>query len=106
MLNVMNKDGTLNEVAGIYCGLDRFEARKKVWSDLEETDLAVKKEPHVLRVPRSQCGGEVIEPLVSKQWFVTMEPLTEKALHAVENGELTILPERFEKDPGLARQEC
>ncbi|XP_042388105.1 valine--tRNA ligase, chloroplastic/mitochondrial 2 [Zingiber officinale] len=97
ILNVMNKDGTLNEVAGIYCGLDRFEARKKVWSDLEETDLAVKKEPHVLRVPRSQRGGEVIEPLVSKQWFVTMEPLAEKALHAVENGELTILPERFEK---------
>ncbi|XP_074563771.1 valine--tRNA ligase, chloroplastic/mitochondrial 2 [Curcuma longa] len=97
ILNVMNKDGTLNEVAGIYCGLDRFEARKKVWSDLEETDLAVKKEPHVLRVPRSQRGGEVIEPLVSKQWFVTMEPLAEKALHAVDNGELTILPERFEK---------
>ncbi|CAL9077122.1 unnamed protein product [Musa acuminata var. zebrina] len=97
ILNVMNKDGTLNEVAGLYCGLDRFEARKKVWSDLEEVGLAVKKESHVLRVPRSQRGGEVIEPLVSKQWFVTMEPLAEKALHAVEKGQLTILPERFEK---------
>ncbi|KAH1045310.1 hypothetical protein J1N35_036094 [Gossypium stocksii] len=97
ILNVMNKDGTLNEVAGLYCGLDRFEARKKLWSDLEETDLAVKKEPHSLRVPRSQRGGEVIEPLVSKQWFVTMQPLAEKALLAVEKGELTIIPERFEK---------
>ncbi|XVF71432.1 hypothetical protein PTKIN_Ptkin12aG0036900 [Pterospermum kingtungense] len=97
ILNVMNKDGTLNEVAGLYRGLDRFEARKKLWSDLEETDLAVKKEPHTLRVPRSQRGGEVIEPLVSKQWFVTMEPLAEKALRAVERGELTIIPERFEK---------
>lgn len=43
-----------------HSGLDRFEARKKVWSDLEETDLAVKKEPHALRVPRSQRGGEVL----------------------------------------------
>ncbi|XP_057500245.1 valine--tRNA ligase, chloroplastic/mitochondrial 2 isoform X2 [Actinidia eriantha] len=97
ILNVMNKDGTLNEVAGLYCGLDRFEARKKLWADLEETGLAVKKEPHSLRVPRSQRGGEIIEPLVSKQWFVTMEPLADKALKAVQTGELTIMPERFEK---------
>ncbi|XP_038981960.1 valine--tRNA ligase, chloroplastic/mitochondrial 2 isoform X2 [Phoenix dactylifera] len=97
ILNVINKDGTLNEVAGMYCGLDRFEARKKIWADLEETSLAVKKESYTLRVPRSQRGGEVIEPLVSKQWFVSMEPLAEKALHAVEKGQLTILPERFEK---------
>ncbi|KAL3617586.1 hypothetical protein CASFOL_037907 [Castilleja foliolosa] len=97
ILNVMNKDGTMNDVAGLYCGLDRFEARKKLWSALEETGLAVKKETHTLRVPRSQRGGEIIEPLISKQWFVTMEPLAEKALQAVENGELTILPERFEK---------
>ncbi|XP_008457008.1 valine--tRNA ligase, chloroplastic/mitochondrial 2 isoform X4 [Cucumis melo] len=97
ILNVMNKDGTLNKVAGLYCGLDRFEARKKLWTDLEEMGLAVKKEAHTLRVPRSQRGGEIIEPLVSKQWFVTMEPLAEKALRAVEKGELTIIPERFEK---------
>ncbi|KAL6124843.1 hypothetical protein ACLB2K_077352 [Fragaria x ananassa] len=97
ILNVMNKDGTLNKVAGLYCGLDRFEARKKLWADLEETGLAVKKEPHTLRVPRSQRGGEVIEPLVSKQWFVTMEPLAEKALQAVEKGDLKLIPERFDK---------
>ncbi|XP_044506522.1 valine--tRNA ligase, chloroplastic/mitochondrial 2 isoform X2 [Mangifera indica] len=97
ILNVMNRDGTLNDVAGLFSGLDRFEARKKLWSDLEETGLAVKKEPYTLRVPRSQRGGEIIEPLVSKQWFVTMQPLAEKALRAVEKGELTIMPERFEK---------
>ncbi|GAB2296914.1 hypothetical protein Dimus_031016 [Dionaea muscipula] len=97
ILNVMNKDGTLNEVAGLYCGLDRFEARKKLWMELEETGLAVKKENYMLRVPRSQRGGEIIEPLVSEQWFVTMEPLAEKALLAVERGDLTILPQRFEK---------
>ncbi|KAK4776247.1 hypothetical protein SAY87_024208 [Trapa incisa] len=97
ILNVMNKDGTLNEVAGLYCGMDRFEVRKKLWSDLEETGLAVKKEPHTSRVPRSQRGGEIIEPLVSKQWFVSMELLAEKALQAVIKGEITIIPERFEK---------
>ncbi|XP_039797638.1 valine--tRNA ligase, chloroplastic/mitochondrial 2-like isoform X2 [Panicum virgatum] len=97
ILNVMNKDGTLNDVAGLYSGMDRFEAREKLWSDLVETKLAVKKEPYTLRVPRSQRGGEVIEPLISKQWFVTMEPLAEKALRAVENRQLTILPDRFEK---------
>ncbi|CAM8976538.1 unnamed protein product [Rhodiola kirilowii] len=104
ILNVMNKDGTLNEVAVLYRGLDRFEARKKVWADLEETKLAVKKEPHTSRVPRSQRGGEIIEPLVSKQWFVTMEPLAEKALDAVKKGELTIIPERFEKSS--VNQKC
>ncbi|MED6157828.1 hypothetical protein PIB30_027086 [Stylosanthes scabra] len=93
----MNKDGTLNDVAGLYSGLDRFEAGKKLWAELEETGLAVKKEPHTSRVPRSQRGGEVIEPLVSKQWFVTIEPLAEKALQAVEKGELKIIPERFQK---------
>ncbi|CAJ1947816.1 unnamed protein product [Sphenostylis stenocarpa] len=97
ILNVMNKDGTLNDVTGLYSGLDRFEGRKKLWAELEETGLAVKKEPHTLRVPRSQRGGEVIEPLVSKQWFVSMEPLAEKALQAVEKKELTIIPERFQK---------
>ncbi|CAC01835.1 valine--tRNA ligase-like protein [Arabidopsis thaliana] len=94
ILNVMNKDATLNDVAGLFW----FEVREKLWADLEEIGLAVKKEPHTLRVPRSQRGGEVIEPLVSKQWFVHMDPLAEKALLAVENKELTIIPERFEKD--------
>ncbi|KAK1297533.1 Valine--tRNA ligase [Acorus calamus] len=97
ILNVMNKDGTLNEVAGLYSGLDRFKAREKLWSDLEEANLAVKKEPYTLRVPRSQRGGEIIEPLMSKQWFVTMEPLAKKGLDAVDSGQLTIIPERFEK---------
>ncbi|CAH9102086.1 unnamed protein product [Cuscuta europaea] len=97
ILNVMNKDGTLNEVAGLYEGLDRFVARSKLWSDLEESGLAVKKEVYSQRVPRSQRGGEIVEPLVSKQWFLSMESLAEKALQAVEKGDLTIMPGRFEK---------
>ncbi|KAK6127768.1 hypothetical protein DH2020_038477 [Rehmannia glutinosa] len=101
ILNVMNKDGTLNEVAGLYCGLDRFEARKKLWSELEETGLAVKKEAHTLRVPRSQRGGEFIlsdNRTLSKQAVVCDNgALGGEGSQAVEKGELTILPERFEK---------
>ncbi|PON42797.1 Leucine-tRNA ligase, archaeal [Parasponia andersonii] len=75
ILNVMNKDGTLNNVAGLYCGLDRFEARKKLWADLEETGLAVKKEPHTLRVPRSQRGGEIYNHWLSniKDWCISRQ---------------------------------
>ncbi|KAH7431702.1 hypothetical protein KP509_08G062000 [Ceratopteris richardii] len=96
-INIMNRDGSLNENAGIYRGLDRFEARKRLWGDLEGADLAIRTEPYVLRVPRSQRGGEVVEPLVSMQWFVKTKPLAEKALEALENGDLKIIPERFEK---------
>eukprot|EP01018_Ginkgo_biloba_P010493 Gb_39267 [translate_table: standard] len=97
LLNIMNKDGTLNENAGPYRGLDRFVVRNRLWSDLEAAGLALKAEPYTLRVPRSQRGGEVVEPLVSKQWFVIMEPLAMKALEAVDNGDVKIIPERFEK---------
>lgn len=97
LVNIMNKDGTLNENAGPYRGLDRFVARSRLWSDLEAAGLALKAEPYILRVPRSQRGGEVVEPLVSEQWFLKMEPLANKALEALENGDLRIIPERFEK---------
>ncbi|BBN03099.1 valyl-tRNA synthetase [Marchantia polymorpha subsp. ruderalis] len=97
IINIMNKDGTLNENAGKYSGLDRFVARKQLWADLESIGLTIKKEAHTQRVPRSQRGGEVVEPLVSKQWFVTTGPLAEKALHVLESGELRIIPDRFEK---------
>ncbi|CAI5992387.1 unnamed protein product [Closterium sp. NIES-65] len=97
IINILNKDATLNENAGAFCGLDRFEARKQVWEELEKEGLAIKQQPHVQRVPRSQRGGEVVEPLVSRQWFVRMQPLAEPALEAARTGELKIIPERFEK---------
>ncbi|CAI5511840.1 unnamed protein product, partial [Closterium sp. Naga37s-1] len=97
IINILNKDATLNENAGAFCGLDRFEARKQVWEQLEKEGLAIKQQPHVQRVPRSQRGGEVVEPLVSRQWFVRMQPLAAPALEAARTGELTIIPERFEK---------
>ena len=98
IMNVMNKDGTMSSNCGEqYAGLDRFEARTKLWDDMEANDLVIKVEPHTQRVPRSQRGGEIIEPLVSKQWFVKTEGMGAKALDAVKNGDITIVPNRFEK---------
>lgn len=98
ILNVMNKDATMNAACGSrYEGLDRFDARTKLWGDMEEAGLVIKVEPHTQRVPRSQRGGEIIEPMVSKQWFVKTEGMGAKALEAVKGGEIEIVPKRFEK---------
>ncbi len=97
MISIMNKDASLNSNAGPYAGLDRFEARKKLWADIAAKGLAIKTEPHTLVVPRSQRGGEIIEPMISEQWFVKMDPLAEKAIAAVKDGRIKIVPERFEK---------
>jgi valyl-tRNA synthetase len=97
IISIMNKDASLNEKAGKYAGLDRFEARKRLWADMEAAGLVIKAEPYTTRVPRSQRGGEVIEPLVSEQWFVKMKPLADPALAAVAKGDIRILPDRFEK---------
>jgi valyl-tRNA synthetase len=97
IINVMNKDGSMNENAGQYDGLDRFEAREKLWKDMEEASLTIKVDPHTQRVPRSQRGGEVIEPLVSSQWFVKTEGMGAKALKAVQDGDIEIVPQRFDK---------
>ncbi|MCB8967311.1 MAG: valine--tRNA ligase [Ardenticatenaceae bacterium] len=97
IINILNKDATLNEHAGSYAGMDRFEARKKLWSDMEAAGLTIKTAPHTLSVPRSQRGGEVIEPMVSKQWFVDAEPMAKMGLQAVRNGRIRIVPDRFNK---------
>ncbi len=97
IINIMNKDATLNEEAGPYVGLDRFAAREQLWADMEAAGLTIKSDDYTLRVPRSQRGGEIIEPLISTQWFVRMQPLAEPALEAVRDGRIQIVPERFEK---------
>jgi len=97
LINILNKDATLNENAGPYTGLDRFEARKKLWEDMRAQGLVIKEEPYMLNVPRSMRGGEIIEPLVSTQWFVKMDSLAQKAKAAVEAGEIIFVPERFTK---------
>jgi valyl-tRNA synthetase len=97
MINILNKDATLNAEGGPYAGLDRFVARKAILADLETEGLLVKTEPHTMSVGISQRGGEVIEPLLSEQWFVKMRPLADLALTAVREGRTKIIPERFER---------
>ncbi len=97
IINVMNRDASMNENAGAYAGLDRFECRKKLWADMESAGLTIKVEDIVHTVPRSQRGGEIIEPLISTQWFLKIEPLAEKAIQVVRDGRIKIVPERFEK---------
>lgn len=97
IINIMNKDASINESGGPFEGLDRFEARKQLWEAMEKEQLVIKVEDYVNRMPRSQRGGEVIEPLVSTQWFVKMETLAKPALEAVRNKQITIVPQRFEK---------
>jgi len=97
LINIMNPDATLNENTGKYNGLDRFEARKSIWADMKAADLVIREEPYQLNVPRSQRGGEIIEPLVSTQWFVRMKTLADRAAQAVRDGEIKFVPERFSK---------
>jgi valyl-tRNA synthetase len=98
IINILNKDGTLNENAGEeFAGLDRFEGREKVVERLKEEDLLEKIEDHVHNVGYSERADEMVEPMVSRQWFVKMEPLAEKALEVVEEGKIDFHPGRWVK---------
>ncbi len=96
-INVMNRDATINGNGGPYEGLDRFECREKLWMDMEEVGLTIRVEPYMMNVPRSQRGGELVEPMVSTQWFVDVQDMAEEALKAVKDGRIEIIPERFKK---------
>jgi len=97
LVTILNLDGTLNENAGPYEGLDRKDARKRVVKDLEAQGLLEKVEPYVVRLPLSDRSKSPIEPLVSEQWFVKMKPLAEPAIRAVKEGRLRFVPERWTK---------
>ncbi len=97
VINLMDKKAALNENGGPYAGLDRYDAREKLWADMGTAGLTIKTEKFIHIVPRSQRGGEIVEPLISVQWFVKMEPLAAKAIAAVRDGRIKIVPERFEK---------
>jgi valyl-tRNA synthetase len=97
LINIMNKNATLNENAGKYAGMERFEARRAIWEDMTQAGLVLKEEPYLMNVPRSQRGGEIVEPLVSTQWFVKMDSLAAMAAESVRKGEITFVPDRFTK---------
>ncbi len=97
LISILDKDAKVNENGGDYEGMDRFDARKKLWEDMRAAGLVIKEETHIHQIPRSQRGGEIIEPMISTQWFVKMESLAEKALKAVKNEEITIIPSHFTK---------
>ncbi len=94
---VMNDDGTMNNLAGKYAGMDRYEARKAIVSDLEVEGLLVKIEPHTHNVGTHDRCKTIIEPMIKAQWFVKMEEMAKPAIEAVRNGEMNLVPKRFEK---------
>ena len=96
-INVMNGDGTMNDDAGPYAGMDRFACRKQLVADLEAQGLLVKVEPHVHAVGHCYRCDTVVEPRLSLQWFVRMKPLAAAAIEAVRSGQVQFTPKRWEK---------
>ncbi|ARD47074.1 valine--tRNA ligase [Sporosarcina sp. P33] len=96
---VMNEDGTMNKLAGKYEGMDRFECRKQIVKDLQEMDVLFEIEEHMHSVGHSERSGAVVEPYLSTQWFVNMQPLAEQAINLQKNEDekVTFVPDRFEK---------
>jgi len=97
IIKIMNDDGTLNELAGKYNGLTREKAREEIVKDLEAQGYLVKIEDHANNVGHCYRCGTVIEPIVSKQWFVKMKSLAQPAIKVVKDKETRFLPKRFEK---------
>jgi len=98
IVEVIDEDAKMTEAAGeAYAGMDRYQARKKVIEDLEEESLLVKIEDHMHNVGECYRCDTVIEPLISKQWFVKMQPLAEPAVAAVEDSDINFVPDRFSK---------
>jgi valyl-tRNA synthetase len=96
-INVMHPDGTMNEGAGPYAGLDRFECRKRIVTDLTAAGLIEKIDVHPHAVGHCYRCDTVVEPRLSLQWFVKMKPLAEPALQAVVDGRVKFVPERWNK---------
>ncbi len=97
MINIFNDDAKLNsEVPEAYVGMDRFDARKQVVADLDSLALLEKVDDHTLKVPRGDRSGVVIEPYLTNQWYVKAAPLAEKAIAAVEGGDIEFVPKQYE----------
>jgi len=94
---VLDKEAKMNEKAGKYVGMDRFEARIAVVKDLKAQGILLRIEPHANAVGTCYRCSTVIEPMVSKQWFVKMDPLAKPAIEVVKDGRMKFVPERFDK---------
>ena len=97
VIKVMNDDATMNAYAGKYEGMDRYECRKALVADLEKDGYLLSVEPHVHNVGTCYRCHNTVEPIISNQWFVKMEPLAKPALEAVYDGRVKFEPERFTK---------
>ena len=97
-IRVLDDNGKVNELGGKYAGLDRYDARKAIVADLEALGLLEKIEDHAHNVGTCYRCGNDVEPIVSAQWFVKMEPLAREAIRAVRDGETKFVPERFTKN--------
>jgi len=96
-VNIMNSDGTMSEEAGPYKGLERYECRRQIVEDLREQGYLLKIESHSHSVGHCYRCNTVIEPMISKQWFVKMKPLAEPAIKRVLDGDIVFVPGRFTK---------
>jgi valyl-tRNA synthetase len=94
-IDVMDEHAHMNANAGAYAGLDRYEARKRVLADLQEQGFLVAEKDYALALGKCDRCGTVVEPRLSEQWFIKIEPLARKAIDAVESGEITIVPENY-----------
>ncbi len=97
LVNVMNDDATMNENAGKYAGMDRYECRRALVKDLEEAGLLAAVREHEHAVGTHDRCGTTVEPMAKLQWFVAMDELAKPAIEAVKNGDLKFVPERFDK---------
>jgi valyl-tRNA synthetase len=99
LINVFTPDAKLNDQAPLHLrGLDRFEARRVIVDELQAAGLVDRIEPHKLMVPRGDRSGEVVEPYLTDQWYVRIEPLAQPAIEAVESGRVRFVPEGWDKN--------
>jgi len=94
-IDVMDEHAHMNANAGRYVGLDRYEARKRVLADLQEQGFLVGEKDYTLALGKCDRCGTVVEPRLSEQWFIKIKPLADRAIEAVESGEITIVPDNY-----------
>ena len=92
-IDVMDEHAHMNQNAGPYAGLDRFEARKRVLADLQEQGFLVGEKDHTLSIGKCERCGNIVEPRLSEQWFIKIKPLADRAIEVVESGEISIVPD-------------